>query len=714
MADEQIIIAVDIQTREAQTQLDLLAKTIEEAKNKQEDLNQKFKENLINSEEYNKATKENTKELKAAETATKSLTTAVQAENKSITALNAENRELIKQRNSISTATQEGRDKIFELNKIIDQNTQIIKDNVSGLEKNRLNVGNYRESLDGLRVTLQGIAPGLKGVEDGVMGISNGAKMLGSTPLLGIFTILSTVVPMVLDYFKSFAPVMDALEDTVNAVSGTFKGLFENFDLLIKAISGSANDWDALKTAINETRAEGQRLLDVQRELDDSYLDYQLRAAKGGVEIRRLLLEAKNRTLTEKERQDKLNEALKIEKDQREELIKLDKTAFEASVDRFIFDNSKRLKSNQELIDIEKRRADNQIAQESRFGTLSAERRAQILAERDAEIQRIETAGDLLKQLQSTEDRYERLQALRESGLFQEEDLQKAADAYAKYQSTVEGGVAIQERIQNQLDDLADKEIERNKKKNDEAQIANEKRLAFIEKINAAEKKDAEEMDAFFQKLSDDADKRLDLAIQTGLKELDIERENNEKFAKQEEEFQLKLQEQNTALQEQGLADDKFFAQQKLLILEQSVALAAGIFRKNKQLQIASTLISTYRAAQDAYQAGLSTGGPFAPVLGAIYAAQAIAQGLERVKAIRSVGETGSGTVKQALPVSITGKPRELSFGGVTETRGTTNQIDQQFLISSAFRNMPPIVASWKEATEIGNKVRFKEALTTA
>jgi len=91
-------------------------------------------------------------------------------------------------------------------------------------------------------------------------------------------------------------------------------------------------------------------------------------------------------------------------------------------------------------------------------------------------------------------------------------------------------------------------------------------------------------------------------------------------------------------------------------------------------------------------------------------------QGLIRILAnvAKAKQIINSGNISSVGTSSSANLPRSISGRGITETRGTTNQIDQQFLISSAFKNMPPVIASWKEATEVGNKVRFKEALTTA
>lgn len=700
MADESVILNVEVKTADAIKGIGELNDNIIALKKTQEQLDKDFKDGTKTFEEYSKETKKNSSDLREQEKAFKSLTSAVNVQEGSINELRTSTKLLTAERNNLNLNTKEGQDRLKAINKQIDENNDKIKENVSQLEKQKINIGNYSSALEGVRGSLDKVVPGLSGMTDGIIGVSNGAKALGATPLIGIFTILSTVLPVVVDYFKSFAPVMDAIEDSVNAVTGTFKGLFENFNLLIKAIGGSGKDWDALKTAISETRAEGQRLLDVQRELDDAYLNYQLRAAKGGVEIKKLLLEAKNRTLTEKERQDKLNQALDIEVKQREELIKLDKTAFESSVDQFIFDNTKRLKGTQDLIDIEKKRADNQIAQESRFGTLSAERREQILAERDAEIQRIKTSDVLINQLKQTEDRYEKLQILRQSGLFDEKDLQSAVDAFVKYQSTVEGGVAIQERIQNQLDTLAQAELTKQEKQREAAakkKEEDEKELARLTELQRIEESFDE---AEKNRISDLSKFKIDSQRSVSENIKSIARNNEDELIK----IAKKAKKDRDTLRQQELINEAAKEKQLNALRDQALFTLDSVFKKNKDVQIALTLVSTFLSAQKAFESQFNpVADVTSPFRGAAAAALAVVQGLARVQAIRSVDSSGG-----SASVGVSSS----SSSGITATRSVTNPINERFNLANANQGMS-VVASWQEATTIRNRVEFKEQLTT-
>ena len=77
-----------------------------------------------------------------------------------------------------------------------------------------------------------------------------------------------------------------------------------------------------------------------------------------------------------------------------------------------------------------------------------------------------------------------------------------------------------------------------------------------------------------------------------------------------------------------------------------------------KAAAIAQTIITTYKNAVLAYSAGLQAGGPYGPVLGAAYAAMAVAMGLAQVRQIQSQ-PTGyklggyTGNVGKSAPAGI-------------------------------------------------------------
>lgn len=504
MADtenKQIIISFSVEADQLLRKLEDVKKQTLDVKEQQKELNDKYKEGKVSQTEYVQQLISLEQGSKKLNKEYSDLTKSMNIQKGSLNDLRQQNTKLLEERNNLSLFDLKDIERKNQINKQLNENNKLIKENVSELEQQKINIGNYASALDGVKGGLEKIIPNLGGMTQGLSGITAGAKAFSATPLLGIFTLLSTIVPVVVNYFKSFAPVMDAIEDAVTAVSSTFKALSENFGSFIKGIAGSSSDWDKFKGKLKETRDEAQRLLDVQRNIDEQNLLNQLRASKEGVQIRELILQSKNRKLTEEERQQKLQQALDIEISQRERLLKTDKEAFELSVDQFIFNNTKRLKSTEELIRLEKQRADETIriesAIQSQRGGITQERINQINAERDANIERIKANEGVLNELNKTTDYYEKLTILATSGLFQEEDLKQSADAFSKYQSTLEAGVNIQEKIQNQSDALQEKRDADNKKRTDDAN-----------KLLENQKKNAQELEDWLDKEEEKATKK--------------------------------------------------------------------------------------------------------------------------------------------------------------------------------------------------------------
>lgn len=65
----------------------------------------------------------------------------------SIEALRLENRQLAQERNRLDTTTQQGKQRLQELNDAIQRNTDLIKENVTATEQQKMNVGNYEGAV---------------------------------------------------------------------------------------------------------------------------------------------------------------------------------------------------------------------------------------------------------------------------------------------------------------------------------------------------------------------------------------------------------------------------------------------------------------------------------------------------------------------------------------------------------------------------------------
>lgn len=691
MAEDTIILAVDIETKQAQSQLDLLNKAIEDGKKKQESLNQQFKEGQITLDEYNKTSRENTKEVKANETAVKGLTTAVQAEAKSITALSNENKELVKQRNSISTATEEGRNKIRELNRQIDLNNIAIKENVSGLEKQRLNIGNYASALQGIGGSLKGIVPGLGGMSNGIMGITAGAKAFTATPFGATLQVIAGLLSVLIESFKgseegqtklnrvtqvtsalfgklgdivrdlgefliaAFENPKQTMMDLVDFLRDNLVNRFKAFGVIIEGIknldfkqvtNGALQLGSGIEDVIgkvqkvgqgvrdiaNQALEQGNKLVNLQKEIKDFEDEANIRRAKNDLEVSRL----RERALKEEGdvKRKTIEQAIALEKQSAEDSVRLAEKKLElAQLEASISDNTEEV--NGRLV-------------QAQIDLINAQK------------QRYDATLNFSKQVEAIN-----------------EEERKKAELDAKYTQE-----AIEARQDAELAALSDQLYEEDVIKSE---------AAFKSATN---------------QLEIDAQLKKDLEAQQKAFDLQAEQDRQKETDKQN-------------------ATERARANFKKQVLFEGLALIQSIAKEGSALSKAAALAEVAYNTGEAI-AGLTANSENNPANAVTFGGAGtlqFVQGLIRIlanvakaKQIINSGNASSvgGGSSANLPASIVGKSRALRFGGVTETRGTTNQIDQQFLISSAFRNMPPIVASWKEATEVGNKVRFKEALTTA
>lgn len=181
-----------------------------------------------------------------------------------------------------------------------------------------------------------------------------------------------------------------------------------------------------------------------------------------------------------------------------------------------------------------------------------------------------------------------------------------------------------------------------------------------------------------------------------------------------------------------------------LAVVNSIAAGAASLFDEQttayKVFASASTLISTYSAAQKAYEAAfLPVPTVASPALGAAFAAVAVASGLANVARINGVefaegGYTGSGgkyepagivhkgeyVVPQSVNYSPAAQPHIRALEGMRKgyadggfvTSQNISSSQQALITANALKNLPPVVASWTEGRTVGRRLEFREQLS--
>lgn len=147
---EEILISIKIDDEDRDKQVKDLTKEILQLNKANQQLNEWNKVIVKSGNANSKAHIDNTKQIEINKqkvnelvSTRRGLIQTIGLEDGSLKQLRVRNAELIKQRDQITTKTKEGRAAIASLNKEIDRNNEEIRKNVSGLEKQKINIGNY-------------------------------------------------------------------------------------------------------------------------------------------------------------------------------------------------------------------------------------------------------------------------------------------------------------------------------------------------------------------------------------------------------------------------------------------------------------------------------------------------------------------------------------------------------------------------------------------
>lgn len=246
--EEKILISVEIEKGDGEKEVDSLTRKITDLQiataNLQKQNNELIKSGKQNSEEYVENTRQieiNKQKITEATASRKGLVQTLNAEDNSIKALNVRNAELKKQRDLVTTATEEGRIKIAQINAEIDKNNETIKANVSAQEKQRLGVGGYVDALDKL-------IPGLGATVTGIQNATKAAIAFIATPLGLVLAGIAIAIKAVGAYFEGSeegqnkfnklaavgSAIMEQFKNVLEGLGEFIVGIFENPGQAIK------------------------------------------------------------------------------------------------------------------------------------------------------------------------------------------------------------------------------------------------------------------------------------------------------------------------------------------------------------------------------------------------------------------------------------------------------------------------------------------------
>jgi hypothetical protein len=552
------------------------------------------------------------------------LSDAMDRENKTIDDARKNNSELIKLRSKVNATTKEGQAAIVEINKKIDQNNSFIKENVSQLEKQKINIGNYASALDN-------VIPGLGSFISGLQASATSAKTatqasnflriaLIAIPLVAIAAAISTLV-------KAFASTQRGM-DAINRLLAPLKGGFDSLIGVIQDIS--TNIFDQL----------GDRFTIASGKIQQGLTLIQIGWAKvsGNTEkAAELLTEYDNRAKDITDAQERINkktdefrnilsgavDRMKEGAETQKEIERLTIAIERAQIAAVVPLEKARL-AYRELEGISK---DTSKTEEERLKALDeAEKQLKFIIKTEQDINALKVKRLELSQTLNDTDRDGELelQQLIAEGIGVQAENQKALNKIIAQRSSIQSKAAneavkdAQNELKEEIKSL--KEIEAEKRSIDEKRKL-EELIAFEEKLNTLRGQADSELLIYKAKL----DRQQQLDREKAIAEIEDKELLDRKLKVIDDQYsQYRIDLERQVQREKLAATAQLFASIGTLVNKNS---AAG-----KSLAIAQTTIETFLGAQRAFS---QTPGEI--FIKSAAAAAAVAQGLARVGAISNV-----------------------------------------------------------------------------
>ena len=342
MAEEQVIISVDLDAGQLDQQLQKVTSDLLALKEQQKALTAEFKAGEITAQEYSIKSKSLSQEISTLSRQQGNLTQAVKltttATNAYGDSLDGERAKLNDMQKAFAALSKEQRDTAAgqEFLKLIKEQSDAVKFMEQNMGDARRNVGNYAESI--LRVSDQmgGFGAATKGVINPIKNATLGLKAMGATPIIAILNVLITIIVKLAERFKQNGAAMESLTKTF--------GLFNGVGVIVsKIIDGIANGvvWLSDKLyqladrfgLISDVAKESARLSQEQLEIQKAENALIAETADRELKISELRAKvAEKNKYTAQQRLDFLKEAQRLEREQADADYQLAKRRYELQV----------------------------------------------------------------------------------------------------------------------------------------------------------------------------------------------------------------------------------------------------------------------------------------------------------------------------------------------------------------------------------------------
>lgn len=324
MAEEQVIISVDLDAGNIEGRLNDIVKQVADLKTQQRELNQLHKEGAIDEEMYIRRSKDLSLQLGTLTRQQTNLTAAMQASNKttkdygdSLDGMRAQLNDMQKTYATLTKAQRESAEG-QEFLRAIKAQSDAVKGLEAAMGDNRRNVGNYADAILDASGKMGGFGKATQGIIQPIKGATMGLKAMAATPIIAILNVLITIIVKLADKFKENGAAMESLTRTFGLFQGVgvivnkiIDGIAKGVVWLSDKLYELADRFDLVSAEMKESQRISKEELDIQKaqvELTRKQADRELQIA----ELRAKA--AQKNKYTAQERLEFIKQAADIEK----------------------------------------------------------------------------------------------------------------------------------------------------------------------------------------------------------------------------------------------------------------------------------------------------------------------------------------------------------------------------------------------------------------
>jgi hypothetical protein len=155
--------------------------------------------------------------------------------------LTLSNKELREELRGLDLETKKGQERRKEINKQIDENTDVIQENSDSMVQQKMNIGNYQSALGGM-------GPGLSSAAGGFQKMTMAAKAFIATPIGMILAAIAVVLKLVSEGFKRSQGLMDKFASIMKGIGAAFDVVFDRIsNALERMVEAFKNPKEAIK-----------------------------------------------------------------------------------------------------------------------------------------------------------------------------------------------------------------------------------------------------------------------------------------------------------------------------------------------------------------------------------------------------------------------------------------------------------------------------------